>query len=101
MRLIRHVNVDILKLYTSISWRAYTGESRTFVDASGTIFASAGLAGVVFVLTANTGVIVRTSTIQARTKILTAAVVHAWISDAAFRCCFALLAIGSRWATVG
>lgn len=83
---------------TSISWRAYAGESRTLVDASSPILTGSGLAGVILVLTTDAGVIVRASTIQARTKVLTAAMVHARISDAAFRRRFALLAVGAGWA---
>lgn len=87
-------------IITCISWRTYAGESGTLVDASSTVFASAGLTSIILVLTTDTSVIIRTGTIQTRTKILTTAMMHARISDATFRCRFALLAVRSGWTAV-
>lgn len=91
--------IYILRI-TCISWRTYAGESRAFVDASSTVFASAGLTSIVFVLTTDSRIIVGAGTIQTRTKILTTTMMHARISDATFWCCFTLLAIGTGWAAV-
>jgi len=93
------MSARLIEKHTCISWRTYTSESWTFVDASGAVFASAGLASIVFILATDTRVIVRTSAVQARTKVLTTTMMHARISNAAFRCGFALFAIGTRRTT--
>jgi hypothetical protein len=87
----------LIEKSTCVSWRTYASKSWTFVDASSAVFASAGLASIVFILATDTRVIIGTSAVQARAKVLTTTMMHAWISNAAFRCGFALFAIGTRW----
>ena len=76
--------IFFFKQVTCVPRRADASESRSFVDARSPVLARASLAGVVLVLTSDSGVVVGTGAVEPGPKVLAASVVHAGVADATF-----------------
>jgi hypothetical protein len=88
-----------LKKLTSIPSWTDTSITRPVINAGGPIAARACRTCVIFILATNTGIIIRTRTVETRTEVLATSSVHARVAYAAFRCGLAVFSICTWRAT--
>lgn len=80
---------------TSIPSRTDTSITRPVINAGGPVAACACRTRVIFILAADTSIIIRTRAVETRTEVLATSSVHARVAYAAFRCGLTVFSICS------